>query len=160
MKSYNKLKFKASVLDKMGIVRSELGSDTLRAILGRKRKIREKKMNNTEREFSKVLEKAKVEGEIIRWNFEELSLKIAPNTRYIPDFLAVLPNGRWQVFEIKGHLEDDAAVKFKTAAEKYPEISFHMLRRTKGRWVTVYNLPSEINILEEKVIKTQPLLDW
>jgi hypothetical protein len=160
MRSNNKLKFKASVLNKMGIVRSHTSSETLKGILRRGRKIREKKMNKTEREFSKILEKAKVEGEILRWNFEEISLKIGPNTRYIPDFVAVLPNGRWQIFEIKGHLEDDAAVKFKTAAEKYPEISFHMLRKSKGRWVTVYNLPSEVNISEEKIIKTQPLLDW
>jgi hypothetical protein len=160
MKSYNKLKFKASVLDKLGVVKSSSGNDTLRDIMKRKRRIREKKMNKTELAFSKILEKAKFEGEILRWNFEEISLKIGPNTRYIPDFIAVLPNGRWQVFEIKGHLEDDAAVKFKTAAEKYPEISFHMLRRTKGRWVTVYNLPSEINVSEEKTIKTQPMLDW
>jgi len=160
MKSSSKLKFKASTLSKLGVVTSSSGMVTLQEIMRRKRKIREKKMNKTELAFSKILDKAKIEGEILRWNFEEISLKIGPNTRYIPDFVAVMPNGRWQVFEIKGHLEDDAAVKFKTAAEKYPEISFHMLRRIKGRWMTVYNLPSDINIMEEKIIKTQPMLDW
>jgi hypothetical protein len=159
-RSYNKLKFKATTLAKLGVAKSVPSEATLREILGRKRRIREKKMNKTEQLFSKLLEKAQKEGEILRWHFEEVSLKIAPNTRYIPDFVAVLPNGRWQVFEIKGHLEDDAAVKFKSAAAKYPEISFHMIRRSKGQWMTVYNLPSEIQITEDKIIKDQVMLDW
>lgn len=159
-RSYSNLKFKATTLSKLGVVSSISGKDTLKEILSRKRRIREKKMNKTENSFSKLLEKAREEGEILRWHFEEVSLKIGPNTRYIPDFIAVMPSGRWQVFEIKGHLEDDAAVKFKTAAEKYPEISFHMLRKVKGQWVTVYNLPSEIQITNEKIIKSQVMLDW
>jgi hypothetical protein len=107
-------------------------------------------MNKTEREFSELLDEAGERGEILRWQFEEVTLKIAPSTRYIPDFIAVLPNGNWQVFEIKGHLEDDAAVKFKAAAEKYPEISFHMLKKQRGQWVTVYNLPSRLNTPHKK----------
>lgn len=114
-------------------------------ILSRKRRIKEKGMNKTEEEFSRILDRALEDGEILRWQFEEVSLKIAPSTRYIPDFVAIMPNGTWQVFEIKGHLEDDAAVKFKAAAEKYPEISFHMLKKQMGKWVTVYNLPSRLN---------------
>jgi hypothetical protein len=116
----------------------------LKELLSRKRRIKEKGMNKTEREFSEILNQALESGEIIRWQFEEVTLKIAPSTRYIPDFLAVLPSGAWQVFEIKGHLEDDAAVKFKAAAEKYPEISFHMLKKQRGQWLTVYNLPSRL----------------
>ena len=115
---------------------------TLDQLFKQTRRIREKKMNKTEREFSKTLEKAKKEGQIERWHFEHVTLKLAPNTRYTPDFVAVLPNGRWHIFEIKGHLEDDAAVKFKTACEKFPEISFQMIRRKKGAWETLFNLPS------------------
>jgi hypothetical protein len=99
-------------------------------------------MNKTETEFSHILEQAKRSGQILKWHFEEITLKIAPNTRYIPDFIAVLPDGHWQVFEIKGHLEDDAAVKFKAAAEKFPEVNFHMIRKRKKQWETIYNIPS------------------
>jgi hypothetical protein len=115
------------------------------SLISRGTRIRQKGMNKTETLFSKLLEGAQAKGEIIRWHFESITLKIAPNTRYIPDFVAVLPNGHWQVFEIKGHLEDDAAVKFKAAAEKFPEISFHMLSRKKGEWKTIYNIPSPYN---------------
>lgn len=114
----------------------------LQEILSRGRKIRAKGMNQTEKAFSQLLEQARQEGVILKWHFEEITLKIAPNTRYIPDFVAVMPEGRWEIFEIKGHLEDDAAVKFKAAAEKFPEIGFHMLRKIRGTWQTIYHLPS------------------
>jgi hypothetical protein len=117
---------------------------TLAQALQHGRRIREKKMNKTERAFSELLEKAKKSGEILKWHFEEITLKIAPNTRYTPDFVAVLPSGNWHVFEIKGHLEDDASVKFKSAAQRFPEISFQMLRRKKGAWETVFKLPASL----------------
>lgn len=115
----------------------------LTPLLSQKRKISEAAMNQTEEAFSLLLEKAKAAGEIRNWHFEPVTLKVAPNTRYRPDFLAVLPNGHWQFFEIKGYLRDDAAVKFKTAAERYPELSFMMIRREKKEWKTIYNLPSK-----------------
>lgn len=115
---------------------------TLSQVLQHGRRIREKKMNKTEQAFSEILEKARQKGEILKWHFEEITLKIAPNTRYTPDFIAVLPSGAWHVFEIKGHLEDDASVKFKSAAQKFPEISFQMLRRKKGAWETVFKIPA------------------
>lgn len=147
------LVFTPNILKKMGNQPAHDQAQTpsqLGEILSRKRRIKEKGMNKTEREFSELLDEAGERGEILRWQFEEVTLKIAPSTRYIPDFIAVLPNGNWQVFEIKGHLEDDAAVKFKAAAEKYPEISFHMLKKQKGQWVTVYNLPSRLNTPHKK----------
>jgi hypothetical protein len=115
----------------------------LGALLAQGRKVSESGMNKTEEAFSRLLEEAKTKGEIIAWHFEAITLKVAANTRYRPDFLAVLPDGHWQFFEIKGYLRDDAAVKFKAAPEKFPECSFMMLRRKRGEWMTVYNLPSK-----------------
>ena len=122
--------------------RKDSGTGTLAGLLSQKRKISESGMNKTEELFSHLLEASKKAGEIADWQFEAVTLKVAPNTRYKPDFLAVLPCGHWQFFEIKGHLRDDAAVKFKTAAQRYPSASFMMLRRRKGAWETIYNLPS------------------
>jgi hypothetical protein len=119
-------------------------SQTLQQLLKHGRRIREKKMNKTEKTFSLLLEEAKKNGEILKWHFEEITLKLAPNTRYTPDFLAVLPCGAWHIFEIKGHLEDDAAVKFKTACEKFPEITFQMVKKKKGAWQTLFKIPSKI----------------
>lgn len=115
-------------------------------------------MNQTEKSFSELLERARQEGVIVKWHFEEITLKIAPNTRYIPDFVAVMPEGRWEIFEIKGHLEDDAAVKFKAAAEKFPELGFHMLKKKRGNWETIYHLPSRSTPppIFKQSLKTQP----
>lgn len=135
------LRFTAKELEKTG--KTPAKESGLKPLLAQGRKISEAEMNQTETAFSEVLEEAKKAGEIQKWHFEAVTLKVAPNTRYKPDFLAVLPDGHWQFFEIKGHLRDDAAVKFKTAAEKYPELSFMMIRRKQGRWETIYNLPSK-----------------
>lgn len=133
------LRFTAKELGKTTAGRSGV----LNGLLSQKRKISEAGMNQTEAAFSLLLEEARQADEIQCWRFEAVTLTVAPNTRYKPDFLAVLPGGHWQFFEIKGYLRDDAAVKFKTAAEKYPELSFMMIRRKKGQWETVYNLPAK-----------------
>jgi hypothetical protein len=109
------------------------------------KRIKLKGMNKLESDFSKILEAAQEKKEILRWHYESITLKLAPNTRYTPDFVAILPNGHHQIFEIKGHLEDDAAVKFKTAAEKFPEMSFLMLTRKQRKWKIIYNVPSKFN---------------
>jgi hypothetical protein len=116
----------------------------LKGLLNGKRKIREKAMNKTETLFSLLLEDARQRGEINRWEFEAVKLKTGPATQYIPDFLVVLPTGRWHIVEIKGHLEDDAAVKFKDAAGKFKELSFTMLRRKAGAWQTIYHIPAAL----------------
>jgi len=140
MKPFNKASLK-------NLLKMSGEQESLTTLLKRKRKIREKRMNKTELAFSKLLGAAQKNGQIVKWHFEQVTLKLAPNTRYTPDFIAVLPNGHWQVFEIKGHLEDDAAVKFKSACEKFSEMSFHMLRKKQGKWETIYNLPSTYNSL-------------
>lgn len=117
-------------------------SHDIKELLHQNRKIKEKRMNKTEEAFARLLNNAVKTGEILRWHFEHLTFKLAPNTRYTPDFLAVLPSNKWHIFEIKGHLEDDAAVKFKTVCDKFPEISFQMIRKKKEGWETIYNLPA------------------
>jgi hypothetical protein len=148
------LKFRAKDLQKTAAARIQkavvaqggtMPKSALDSLLNEPRKIREKDMNATERAFSELAENARVEGTILRWEFEPVSLKIGPNTRYNPDFLLVLPDRHWQFVEIKGHLRDDAAAKFKTCADKYPECSFLMIKKKKGcpgEWEVIYNLPS------------------
>lgn len=136
------------------------GASTLKELLASPKKIREKQMNKTEETFAALLEKAQADGEILRWEFEPVSLRVGPNTRYNPDFLIVLkPDRHWQLVEIKGHLRDDAAVKFKDCAEKYPEFSFLMIKKKKGKpreWEVIYNLPSKLRKTETGVEEILP----
>lgn len=122
---------------------------TLREIVGG-RKAKEKKMNGIETRFSRILEAAKKRGEIQRWGFEEVAFRLAPSTVYNPDFLAVLPQGQWLFIETKGYLRDDAAVKFKIAAGRYPEHSWVMLKEDKKtkEFIPIYSFPNKHHSLD------------
>ncbi len=60
-------------------------------------------------------------GEVVRYEFEPLKLKLAKATFYNPDFAVMLPNGRIEMHECKGFWEDDARVKVKVAVERFGE---------------------------------------
>lgn len=66
---------------------------------------------------------------------EGLTVRLAGRTRYTPDFFIVPDDAyRYELYEIKGFMRDDAAVKLKVAAEMYPCFSFYLVTREKGRW--------------------------
>ena len=63
------------------------------------------------------------------WQFEAIKLCLAPRTWYTPDFyLPTLAEFR----EVKGFWREDARVKFKAAAEKFPQWRFTAVRKAKG----------------------------
>lgn len=93
------------------------------------------KMNKTETRFClEVLEPLRQRGEIEQYKFESLKLRLADKTYYTPDFLCVRPDLCYEIYEVKGHWEDDARVKIKVAAEQYPMFQFHAVRLEKGQW--------------------------
>lgn len=77
------------------------------------------KMNGLEKKYAQHLEMRKMTGEILDWKFEAIKLKLAPATFYNPDFLLLMPDGRIELWEVKGFWEDDARVKIKVAAEMF-----------------------------------------
>jgi hypothetical protein len=77
-------------------------------------------MNGTERKMAEHLEGMKHRGEIIDYRFESMTLKLAKDTRYTPDFMVMMPDGEIQFWEVKGFWHDDARVKIKVAAEHFP----------------------------------------
>lgn len=48
-----------------------------------------------------------------------LTLLLAPQCRYTPDFWTVNTDGTLTAWEVKGFWRDDARVKLKVAADKY-----------------------------------------
>ena len=97
------------------------------------------KMNKAESAFAWDLEWLKRNGKIIQWWFEPITLRLAdpdPTTkkamRYTPDFLVWWADGTMEIVEIKGHMRDDAPVKFKVAQTKFPCFRFRMVRMAKG----------------------------
>lgn len=101
--------------------------------------VREMGINKTEREFFKELELRWKAGEVRWFDYEPIKLKLAKNTFYTPDFGAWLAEPNSFVFyEVKGFWRDDARVKLKCAAEKFPFFSFvAVTKRSKkdgGGW--------------------------
>lgn len=90
-------------------------------------------MNKIEADYAMQLEFRKRVGEILQYDFEAIKLRLADNTFYEPDFLVLLANGELEIHEVKGHWEDDARVKIKVAAEKFP-FRFIAMTRVKGQW--------------------------
>lgn len=77
-------------------------------------------MNKTEAKYAEDLALWKSRGAIIEFWFEAIKLKLAPNTFYTPDFLVMNALGELECHEVKGFWEEDARVKIKVAAEKFP----------------------------------------
>lgn len=76
---------------------------------------------------------------------EPVALKLGNGVRYNPDFLVHEPADNtagesWPAqltaYEVKGHMRDDAAVKIKVAASRFPFIRFVLVWRSSraGGW--------------------------
>lgn len=83
-------------------------------------RLRTGEQNKTEAEYGRILEARKQTGEIAWYAFEGITFKLAADTRYTPDFAVMLTSGEMEMHEIKGRWMDDAKVKIKVAADKFP----------------------------------------
>lgn len=91
-------------------------------------------MNGTETAYARILELQKANGTIKDWWFEAMTLKLATDCRYTPDFMVQMPDDSIEFHEIKGGIwRDDSRVKIRVAAEKYP-FRFHGYTLKKKSW--------------------------
>lgn len=77
-------------------------------------------MNKTERSYAGRLDQMKYAGKILWYGFEAIKLRLADNTFYTPDFAVMAADGVIELHEVKGFWTDDARVKIKVAADKFP----------------------------------------
>jgi hypothetical protein len=77
-------------------------------------------MNKTEAAYAALLEGRKQLGNIKWYVFEGITLKLAPDTRYTPDFFVMEHDDTLHCIEVKGFWQDDAKVKIKVAAAMFP----------------------------------------
>lgn len=106
--------------------------------VGRKRGI----PNKTEAEFALRLEAMKRNGEILRYEYEGITLRWA-GMRYTPDFVVfdrlMYPYVQVRLIEVKGgHIWDRDIVRFKGARAHWPEFSFEMWQKTKQGWKRIH----------------------
>ena len=89
-----------------------------------------------EEQYNSMLELKYRACEILAYEYESITFRLAPKTTYTPDFLVVLPNGKIQIHEVKGFAREDAIIKFKVAAQQNPWFEFIMVKKSKNEgWV-------------------------
>ncbi len=105
-------------------------------------------MNKTEAEFAFILEASRRRDEILRWEFEGITLRFA-NVRYTPDFVVIglSANGisttptRLRFIEVKGPFikgnRERAIERFRHAKTYWPEFSFEMWQKKEGQWTQI-----------------------
>lgn len=77
--------------------------------------------NKTEAEYGQILEHRKLAGEVLWYAFEAIKLRLAKKTFLTVDYFVMTSDFQLEAHEIKGGFwEDDARVKIKVAAEKFP----------------------------------------
>ena len=96
-------------------------------------RLKEGQMNKTEAAYAQYLELKKHIGDVAWYEFEPMNLKIASKCFYRVDFLVMLKTGQLECHEIKGFWTDDALVKIKAAAAKFP-FRFISVMLIKGNW--------------------------
>ena len=94
-----------------------------------------REMNKTEALYAQHLSLLLKTGEILWFEYEPIKIRLADNTFYAPDFVVVSKDGVLEAHEVKGfrtfrsksgiryggtYARDDAKVKIKVAAERFP----------------------------------------
>jgi hypothetical protein len=91
----------------------------------------EKKLNKLEKAWLRELRRLNPP-----WiGIQCVTLKLADDCRYTPDFPTIDPNGLIVFYETKGFMRDDAAVKIKVAARLFRWAKFVLVTKEKGQWV-------------------------
>ena len=103
---------------------------------------RRKGMNKLEARYALYLEAQKSVQQIAAYQYENVTLKLANDVRYTPDFLVVARDeegyARIEFHEVKGgFMRDDARVKLRVAARQFPMFTFRLCRYDAKRGWTI-----------------------
>ncbi len=91
-------------------------------------------MNRLEAAYAQHLGLRRAAGEVEWFAYEAVKLRLAGKTFLTVDFFLMLASGELEAHEVKGHIEDDAAVKLKVAAAMYPW-RFVLVRASPSGWI-------------------------
>lgn len=97
-------------------------------------------MNATEAKYAAHLDQLRLAGDVLWWEFEAIKLQLAPDTTLTVDFSVMLADGTLEMHDVKGAkaiYTDDAKVKMKVAASKFPfvfRVVFPVKKADGGGW--------------------------
>ncbi len=103
-------------------------------------------MNKVEGEYAMILEAQKRAGEILRYEFEGITLRFA-NVKYTPDFVVFselqfpITTTVTKFVEVKGPFikgnRERAVERFRHAKTYWPEFTFEMWQKKDGSWTQI-----------------------
>jgi hypothetical protein len=94
-------------------------------------------MTKVEARYGMLLEARKAAGEVLWYTFEGITLKLADDTRYTPDWVVLVANSDVELHENKGGFRrEDSWIKLKVAAAQFPFI-FRLCTWTKDDGWTI-----------------------
>lgn len=89
-------------------------------------------LNNTEKAFAAYLQERQFAGAIVWWKAHPFNVRLADDTFYRPDFIAMQSDMHLVLFEVKGgYTTDKGQLKIKLCAEALPV--FKIIKVTKIR---------------------------
>lgn len=89
--------------------------------------------NPTEKAYCDYLAMRLLAGEILWYQPKPAPFRLAHRCQYHADFLVLTTDG-FEVHEVKGFMEDDAAVKLRVFKDKYPQFGLVIVRKKGGEW--------------------------
>jgi hypothetical protein len=92
-------------------------------------------LNKTEQAYASLLQQRKLAGEIHHYGFEEINLKLAKLTSYLPDFFIINSDGTIEFHEVKGFWTSSARVKIKVSAARHPWFIFKSVKYKNKKWI-------------------------
>jgi len=90
-------------------------------------------MTKLEGRYSEYLESLKAAGEIDRWDYEPVKLRLSKGCFYTPDFRVIRANFV-EYHEVKGFWRSTGRVKIKVAAEVHDCYRFIAVQWVKKMW--------------------------
>lgn len=91
----------------------------------------EEKLNKTERAYLGYLRR--LEG-IVWIGIQNITLKLADDCRFTPDFATLNDKGELTLVDVKGFQREDALIKAKVAARQFPWARFVIVKRDGSGW--------------------------
>ena len=91
-------------------------------------------MNGLEKEYAGRLNLMRQTGAIKSWEFESVKLNLGDRCWYTPDFFVINASDEIEFHETKGFMTDDALVKLKSCASKFP-FKFYLVTKENKKLI-------------------------
>ncbi len=98
-------------------------------------------MNKTESRYADHLAMRIKANELYAYAYEGLTLKLAHDTRFTPDFMVMNADDQIEFHEVKGtqknkrpYIREDAHLKLRMAATMFPMFPFKVAFEVDGAW--------------------------